>query len=58
MSSTELLGDKLGPILFQFRYFNRSVFTTSAQFIARLKPFSRKLPSKHQFALEIPTKTG
>ena len=52
----ELLGPKLGPMLFQFGYFNRSFFTSRAQFIARLKPFLRKLPTGHKFAIEIRNK--
>jgi uncharacterized protein YecE (DUF72 family) len=52
----ELLGNKLGPMLLQFGYFNRSVFTAKAQFIARLKPFLRKLPTGHKFAIEIRNK--
>jgi uncharacterized protein YecE (DUF72 family) len=49
----DLLGDKLGPMLFQFGYFNRSVFTNGSQFVARLKPFLKKLPRDHKFAVEI-----
>jgi uncharacterized protein YecE (DUF72 family) len=56
VSVAELLGEKLGPMLFQFGYFNRSVFTSRAQFIARLKPFLRKLPQGHKFAIEIRNK--
>lgn len=56
ISVAELLGDKLGPMLFQFGYFNRSVFTDAAQFIARLKPFLKKLPKGRQFAIEIRNK--
>lgn len=56
VSTAELLGAKLGPMLFQFGYFNRSVFTSKTQFIARLKPFLRKLPAAHKFALEIRNK--
>jgi uncharacterized protein YecE (DUF72 family) len=52
----ELLGSKLGPMLLQFGYFNRSVFTSKAQFLARLKPFLRKLPAGHKFAIEIRNK--
>jgi uncharacterized protein YecE (DUF72 family) len=52
----ELLGDKLGPLLLQFPYFNRSVFTSGAQFLARLKPFLKKLPKGHKFAVEIRNK--
>jgi uncharacterized protein YecE (DUF72 family) len=56
VSTAELLGAKLGPMLFQFGYFNRSAFTSRAQFLARLKPFLRKLPTGHRFALEIRNK--
>jgi uncharacterized protein YecE (DUF72 family) len=56
VSIAELLGDKLGPMLFQFGYFNRSVFTDAAQFIARLKPFVGRLPKGRQFAVEIRNK--
>jgi uncharacterized protein YecE (DUF72 family) len=52
----DILGEKLGPMLFQFPYFNRSVFTSGAQFIARLKPFLEKLPKDHKFAIEIRNK--
>jgi uncharacterized protein YecE (DUF72 family) len=43
-------------MLFQFGYFNRSVFTSKAQFMARLKPFLRKLRTAHKFAIEIRNK--
>lgn len=55
-----LLGEKLGPLLFQFGYFAPSVLRNSAQFLARLKPFLKKLPGlarPHQFAIEIRNKT-
>jgi uncharacterized protein YecE (DUF72 family) len=52
----DLLGDKLGPMLLQFPYFNRSVFTAGSQFLARLKPFLKKLPKDHKFAIEIRNK--
>lgn len=56
VSVAELLGPKLGPMLLQFGYFNSSVFASRAQFIARLKPFLRKLPQGHKFAIEIRNK--
>jgi uncharacterized protein YecE (DUF72 family) len=52
----ELLGDKLGPMLLQFPYFNRSVFTSGDKFVARLKPFLKKLPKDHKVAVEIRNK--
>jgi uncharacterized protein YecE (DUF72 family) len=53
----ELLGEKLGPMLLQFPYFNRSAFTSGAQFLARLKPFLKKLPKGQKFAVEIRNKS-
>jgi uncharacterized protein YecE (DUF72 family) len=52
----ELLGKKLGAMLIQFPFFNRSVFASGAQFVARLKPFLEKLPKDHRFAVEIRNK--
>ena len=56
VDTMDLLGEKLGPMLLQFPYFNRSAFTSSAQFIARLKVFLKKLPAGHKFAVEIRNK--
>lgn len=49
----ELLGAKLGPIVLQFPFFNSVAFSSGAQFISRLKPFLKKLPPNHKFAIEI-----
>jgi hypothetical protein len=35
----DLLGEKLEPLLFQFRYFNRKAFAGFGGFLARLVPF-------------------
>jgi uncharacterized protein YecE (DUF72 family) len=51
-----VLGDKLGPLLFQFGYFNRKAFKSGAEFVAILKPFLEKLPKDFKFALEIRNK--
>jgi uncharacterized protein YecE (DUF72 family) len=56
VDTMDLLGAKLGPLLLQFPYFNRSVFTSGAQFLARLKPFLKNLPKGHKFAVEIRSK--
>jgi uncharacterized protein YecE (DUF72 family) len=53
----ELLGDKLGPMLFQFPFFNSIAFGSGAQFTATLKPFLKKLPKDHKFAIEVRNKT-
>jgi uncharacterized protein YecE (DUF72 family) len=50
------LKEKLGPLLFQFGYFNKSKFKSQAEFLARLKPFLKKLPKGFQYAVEIRNK--
>jgi uncharacterized protein YecE (DUF72 family) len=53
VDTAEILGrEKLGPMLLQFPYFNRTKFNSGAEFLARLRPFLKKLPKDHQFALE------
>ena len=32
LNSVEILGDRLGPLLLQFPYFNRNAFASRAQF--------------------------
>jgi uncharacterized protein YecE (DUF72 family) len=51
-----LLGDKLGPLLLQFGYFNKKAFVGINDFLARLKPFLKKLPKDHKFSVEIRNK--
>jgi len=48
-----LMGDKLGPLLFQFGYFNKMAFKSGKEFLARLEAFLRKLPQGYRFAVEI-----
>jgi uncharacterized protein YecE (DUF72 family) len=50
------LGDKLGPLLLQFGYFNKKAFVGVNDFLARLRPFLKKLPKGHRFAVEIRNK--
>lgn len=52
----DLLGDKLGPLLLQFPYFNKKAFARPEEFIARLAPFLAVLPADHQYAVEIRNK--
>ncbi len=56
LKTMDVLGNKLGPLLFQFGYFNRSAFKSQAEFLARLKPFLKKLPKGYQFVVEIRNK--
>lgn len=54
----DCLGEKLGPLLFQFGYFNKSAFPRVDQFLAVLVPFLRKLPKGYKFAVEIRNSNG
>ena len=38
------LGEKLGPMVFQFPFFDGGVFRTRSDFLGRLIPFLRRLP--------------
>ena len=57
-SSTQctFLATKLGPMVFQFPFFSRSVFKTQADFLDKLAPFLKKLPHDYKFAVEIRNK--
>lgn len=48
-----ILEKKLGPVVFQFPFFNRSAFRDRHQFLDRLIPFLKKLPGGYKFAIEI-----
>ena len=56
LDTMSLMGEKLGPVLFQFGYFNKTVFNSGKEFLARLEPFLKKLPKGYRFALEIRNK--
>jgi uncharacterized protein YecE (DUF72 family) len=53
LSVADLLGEKLGPLVFQFAHFDRSAFADVTEFLARLVSFLKKLPKDHKFAVEI-----
>jgi uncharacterized protein YecE (DUF72 family) len=48
-----LLGDKLGPLLFQFPYFSKRHFANAQAFLERLEPVLDQLPDGFQFAVEL-----
>jgi uncharacterized protein YecE (DUF72 family) len=48
-----LLGDKLGPLLFQFPYFSKRHFSNAQAFLDRLEPMLDQLPKGFQFAVEV-----
>jgi uncharacterized protein YecE (DUF72 family) len=56
LKAMDCLGEKLGPLLLQFGYFNRNAFAGVDDFLARLVPFLKKIPSGYRFALEIRNK--
>lgn len=56
MEAMDCLGEKLGPLLLQFGYFNKKAFLGVNDFLARLQPFLKKLPKDHRFAVEIRNK--
>ncbi len=57
VKTMELLGPKLGPIMFQFPLFDRWKFPKQDSFLGVLKPFLKKLPADHIFVVEIRNKT-
>jgi uncharacterized protein YecE (DUF72 family) len=56
VEAMDCLGEKLGPLLFQFGYFNKKAFFGVNDFLARLRPFLKKLQKDHKFAVEIRNK--
>jgi len=57
LKAMEPLREKLGPLLFQFPYFNRKAFLSVEGFLGRLQPFLKNLPSGYQFAVEVRNKS-
>ena len=49
----DLLGDKLGPFLFQFPYFNKGKFRGLDDFLERLEPLLARLPQGHHWVVEV-----
>jgi uncharacterized protein YecE (DUF72 family) len=56
LRAMDALGEKLGPLLFQFGYFNRKAFVGVNDFLARLVPFLKTVPKDQKFAVEIRNK--
>ncbi|HKT12449.1 MAG TPA: DUF72 domain-containing protein [Terriglobia bacterium] len=49
----DLLGGKLGPLLFQFPYFNKEKFRSLGFFLERLEPLLAGLAKDHQWVVEV-----
>jgi len=56
VKTMDILGPKLGPIIFQFPSFDRWKFPKQDSFLAVLTPFLKKLPTDHKFVIEIRNK--
>ena len=56
LTTMETLGEKLGPLLFQFGKFDKYSFKSVDDFLERLIPFLKKLPKDRKFAVEIRNK--
>jgi uncharacterized protein YecE (DUF72 family) len=56
LKAMDCLGEKLGPLLLQFGYFNRNAFARVDDFLTRLAPFLKKIPKGYRFAVEIRNK--
>jgi len=56
LSAMDGLREKLGPLLFQFGYFNKKSFQDVKDFLALLAPFLKKLPKGYRFSVEIRNK--
>ena len=56
LTNISVLGDRLGPLLLQFPYFNQNVFSSREPFDRLLRPFLKGLPKEFKFALEIRNK--
>ena len=57
VKTMDILGPKLGPIMFQFPKFDRWRFPKQDSFLGVLKPFLKKLPADHKFMIEIRNKS-
>jgi uncharacterized protein YecE (DUF72 family) len=58
VDAAHVLGEKLGPIVFQFPNFNKDSFSNPIQFFSRLRAFMKKLPriGPYKFAVGIRNK--
>ena len=56
VKTMDILGPKLGPMVFQFPSFDRWKFPKQESFLAVLEPFLKKLPTDHRFVIEIRNK--
>ncbi len=53
LNNISKLGKKLGPLLIQFPYFNKSVFADASEFYYKLNRFLTDLPAEFRYSVEI-----
>ncbi len=53
LEAMSILGDKCGPLILQFPYFNKKVFTGPEPFLERLDTFLEGLPTEFRYGVEI-----
>ena len=56
VKTMDILGPKLGPMVFQFPLFDKWKFPKQDSFLTVLAPFLKKLPTDHKYAVEIRNK--
>ena len=56
VDTMSILGPKLGPMVFQFPFFDKWKINDRHAFTDRLIPFLKKLPAAYKFAIEIRNK--
>lgn len=52
LSTLDPLGDKVGPLMFQFEYLNKQKMSSQKVFQERFAAFARGLPGRRKYALE------
>ncbi len=57
LAAMELLGDKCGPLVLQFPYFNRNAFASAGPFLERLEAFLARLPRHLRYGVELRNKS-
>lgn len=53
LKAMNLLGEKLGPLLIQFPYFNKQKFRGLDLFLDRLEPFLAQIPKGYRWVVEV-----
>ena len=56
LGAMERLGDRCGPLVLQFPYFNRSAFNSPEPFLERLDGYLAALPEGFRYAVEVRNK--